>query len=130
MAVLALHRAWLALRGAFVVSREVAAQLELLRGTAIVDEGSLLRSLQLSPPNTHCSQCHEELLGSEALCRPCARNIRLERAKLLADQTAKERAERQQRLLLQKQLHALDQEHQDFLRELDRRRAQRRHKDG
>lgn len=68
-AVLALHRTWLAMRGAFVVSREVAAQLELLRGAPIVDEGSLLRSVQQSPPNTN-SECHEELFGTEALCRP------------------------------------------------------------
>jgi hypothetical protein len=102
--MLALHRAWLAMRGAFVVTREVAAQIELLRGDPIVDQDSLLRSVQQSPPNTHCTECHEELLGSEALCRFCARHIRLERANQLAASAAKERAEREERKRIQKQL--------------------------
>ncbi len=128
-AVLALHRTWLAMRGAFVVSREVAAQLELLRGAPIVDEGSLLRSVQQSPPNTN-SECHEELFGTEALCRLCARNIRVERVQQLAAQAAKERAARQQQKELHLRLQHMDREHHDFLRDLDRRRAERRHGGG
>jgi DNA-binding transcriptional MerR regulator len=129
-AVLALHRAWLAMRRAFVVSREVAAQIELLRGDAIVDEASLLRSLQHSPPNTHCTECHEELIGSEALCRFCARHIRLERANQLAADAAKERADREQRKRIQKEIQKMDHEHQDFVRNFDRQRAERRQRSG
>jgi hypothetical protein len=127
-AVLALHRTWLVMRGAFVVSREVAAQIELLRGDAIVDEGSLLRSLQQSPPNTHCTECHEELLGSEALCRFCARNIRVERANKLAAEAAKERADREERKRVQKEIQRMDREHQEFVRDFERQRAERLHK--
>jgi hypothetical protein len=129
MAVLALHRAWLGMRAAFVVTREVAAQIELLRGADIVDEGSLLRSVQQSPPNTHCTECHEELIGSEALCRFCARNIRVERANQLAAEAAEERAEREERKRIQKELQKMDHEHQDFLRDFERRREERRHKE-
>jgi DNA-binding transcriptional MerR regulator len=124
-AVLALHRSWLAMRGAFVVSREVAAQIELLRGDPIVDESSLLRSIQRSPPNTHCTTCHEELIGSEALCRYCARDIRVEYAHELAAEAAKERADREQRKRIHKEIQKMDREHQDFVRNLERQRAER-----
>jgi DNA-binding transcriptional MerR regulator len=124
-AVLALYRTWLAMRRAFVVPRQIATQIELLRGAPVVDADSLLRSVQHSPPNTHCSECHEELLGREALCRLCARNIRLERAQQLAAQAAKERAEREQRKEMHKQLQQMDRDHQDFLRDFEKRRAQR-----
>src|SRR5207237_6020798 len=71
--VLALYRTWLATKGAFVVPRQVAAQIELLRGSPVVDADSLLRSAQHSPPNIHCSECHEEFLGSEAFFADSAR---------------------------------------------------------
>jgi hypothetical protein len=101
-----------------------------LRGDPIVDEDSLLRSLEQSPPNTHCTECHEELIGSEALCRFCARHIRLERANQLAADAAKERAEREQRKRIQKEIQKMDREHQDFVRNFERQRTERRLKGG
>jgi hypothetical protein len=90
----------------------------------------LLRSLQQSLPNTHCTECHEELIGSEAPCRFCARNIRVERANKLAAEAAKERAEREQRKRIQKEIQKRDRDHQDFVRDLERQRAERRLKGG
>jgi hypothetical protein len=116
----ALFQRWVAMRGGFVVSREAARAISGLRGMPVLDEASLLESLRDSLPNTHCTQCHEELLGHEALCRPCARRVRVGRIQELADQAAREKARKQQQKELQKQIEKFDKEHDVRMRNIVR----------
>jgi hypothetical protein len=116
-AVATLYRQWVELQGGFVVSLPAAREIAALRGATILDEASLLESLRAALPNTHCTQCHEELLGHEALCRPCARRIRIGRIQELADQAAREKARKQQQKELQKQIEKFDKEHDARMRD-------------
>jgi hypothetical protein len=86
VAVEAMYEKWLAMRGAFVVTREIAAKINSRlsfrpSGEKLLAYVNELRSTQ------RCCECEELLPAGAALCAGCARGLSPEEAKRKAIET-------------------------------------------
>ncbi len=118
-AVDALRRHWAALRGAYIVDRETAAEICAVRGATIRDADALLKDLRSTRPPV-CDECHADLgwvndSRAAAFCGVCAARLTARRAAEEAADAAAEQTHRRRAREEQKQRA----EHEKAARESD-----------